>query len=209
MKLLKPADNIYHISCDTMKELTLTFCRVQEFYESPIEGLRGRYFDFFEFIQAQMKDDGRLDYFKDWAGFNFPSDVYWKWLNAQGGEHTRLERQLMDLLPQDIEPKFYVIGTLEDDVAAIDHELAHAYFYLNEDYREEVKATIAASPTELTYNLQTHLLGMGYDESVLYDEVNAYLATSNAHFLSDFGIDYYEYQSVIDHFHAMFEEQNG
>jgi len=84
-------------------------------------------------------------------------------------------------------PKFYLIGTSEenfkkneglDDKDTLAHELAHALYYLDDEYfRAMQQQLITGMDGETEVAARSALLGMGYHHSVTLDEVQAYCAT--------------------------------
>ena len=89
---------------------------------------------------------------------------------------------------------FYIIGGKKGDMNVIDHEIAHALYYMNESYKGEMD--------DLNYDFfKKHsmqyskivkaLKKMGYGENVIKDEVQAYMSTSKkSELVIKFGLDY-------------------
>ena len=84
----------------------------------------------------------------------------------------------MDLVKDFIIPnyneKFYIIGTYDD--ITVDHEVAHGFYYLNNEYKKEMDDLI--SSYKHRRKIQNCLREMGYCEDVINDEIQAYLSTS-------------------------------
>jgi hypothetical protein len=185
MKIETPLSGVVHLKYDTQSELTHAFIRLQEFYESPIHGIRGEVFSLDNFLQI-YRHTYDSNYFTDWNGFNVPGHVVMKFFdrftNFSDEEHMLAEAvmTMWDTRQIDIE-HFYLIGTWKDE--DIDHEIAHALFYLNSDYKarmsEEVMNAKAFSHHRLYMPLTHWLLREGYDRSTLDDEVQAYCATND------------------------------
>ena len=57
-KLEKIQDGIYHCIIDDMYDLAMTFCRIQEFYESPFSQIRGKNFKLLDFMRIYSKNNG-------------------------------------------------------------------------------------------------------------------------------------------------------
>jgi hypothetical protein len=185
MKLTKLTPQILVFKCKTKKELALTFFRVQEFYEAQNAKLRGQSFDTFKFLDVMMADNGKLTYFfPGWSGFNFPSDVFHEWrrLNPVATSYeAKLISQVEKALPKG--KPFYVVAMLEGDKDTLDHEVAHAMFFLNKDYRECATALVRGLPTKLRSHMLLALKKLGYAKGVTVDEINAFLATSDNKYL--------------------------
>lgn len=182
MQLTKISDQILHITCATRKELTLNFCRIQEFYESSYNHIRGRYFSLYDFIKAYADDNGELTYFKDWSGFNFPGKVYYQWHALNDRYLTEGERYIDSMIRSAMgpgTPEFYLIATTKGcDPDTINHEIAHAMFTLDSGYRIVASGAVMAIKPKLFNNLSAKLKKMGYGENVVVDEIQAYLSTT-------------------------------
>ena len=68
-----------------------------------------------------------------------------------------------------------IIGTFgsDDPSDTLEHEICHALYYTNDDYRAEIEECLAL--VDLT-NMNKMLLDWGYGENVLMDECHAYLS---------------------------------
>ena len=193
----------------TQKELALTFFRIEEFYESPLSGLNGRKFSVFDFLYQSMDIHGNIDYFSFWAGFNFPGQVVKDWWNIHA-DWTPYEEDLIRYirLNVDINEKFYVIGALEKDTETIDHELAHALWYMDRDYMTEIdklnNEMIFFHSKEIE-KIKSYLLSIGYSENVFYDELQAYLITEpKENLITDFNVNYKELKPIIKRYKKIF-----
>lgn len=169
---------VFYIRFDTQEELGRTFLRFQEHYESP--EFRGRIFTLDEFRRWYARESGAFTYYTDWVGFNFPSYVMEPFFDGKFDPLTDKEQRIVDILRPHRGKKFYVIGAFGKKGAAIDpdelstiiHEVSHAMFYMDDDYRREVLEvvrSIDATP------IRRALLTLGYCDAVLDDEVNAAL----------------------------------
>jgi len=191
----KPIKNCLLLEFNTQKELALAFCRVEEYYEGP-EKVNGKYLTLEEFIDAYMNEDGRLDYFHEWTGFNIPGNIYKEWWSYDNANKTKWETTLADEVSKklDLEKPFYIIGGVKGDINVIDHEIAHALYYMNADYKSEME--------ELNYEfyktyrihfskMVKKLKAMGYGENVIRDEIQAYMSTSlKKELVIRFNLDY-------------------
>jgi len=182
---------ILHLHYPTCYGLCASFMRLQEFYESDIPGIRGNFFTLEAFMDAYARRMGNFTYTVDWGGFNVPGRVFRAWRETFP-EATLLEKErtlaaaVESLLAQEGgESEFYLIGSSDEasdlrDLVA--HETAHALFALSPRYREAqtdlVKSWRQEEPA-LWKRMSAKLLKMGYVESVLEDEVQAYFATSD------------------------------
>lgn len=190
-KLSQPVPQCLLIEFDNKKHLALSFCRIQEFYESNNPKLKGREFSFYEFIKEQMADDGKIKYFNHWDGYNFNDKVYRQWLPWDRTDHERAMIAFMES-KLDMDQPFYVIGSRGGDKGTIKHEIAHALYYLDLAYKSNAQALIGRFSFEYPYEyrkFKAELFAMGYAEEVIADEMQAYLSTSNLYDLRKFGVD--------------------
>jgi hypothetical protein len=179
-------ERIIHVNFDTQYDLCSTFVRLQEFYESPFENIHGQFFTMDDFMDtyARSTKNGAFSYFEDWGGFNVPGDTV---ILFKETFYSDLRWKEMELLSQArnyltvSDPKFYVIGTYgpsgENRAAYIEHELAHAYFYLNPEYKSLCDNIFETIVPDIKKKVEAKLLDMGYHPYVVPDEFQAYFAT--------------------------------
>jgi len=194
-KSKQPIKNCLLLEFNTQKDLALAFCRVEEYYEGQPK-LNGNYVSFIDFIDFFMKDDGSIDYFNYWSGFNIPGNIFREWFYQKAKDKTKWELELAKEVSDklDMSIPFYVIGGKKGDMNVIDHEIAHALFYMDDSYKAEME--------EMNYDffkkhrmqyskMVKKLKKMGYGENVIKDEVQAYMSTSyKKELVEDFGLDY-------------------
>lgn len=199
-KTKKPIKNCLLFEFDTQKDLALAFCRVEEYYEGNPK-VNGKYLRLEDFIDAFMSDDGKIEYFHYWTGFNIPGDIYKKWWDEPyASEKTKWETALASAVTKklDLEKPFYIIGGKKGDMEVIDHEIAHALYYMNPEYKDMMDTA--------NYQFYKNLRGeyskmvkslkkMGYGDNVIKDEVQAYMSTSGKKELVEkFGLDFTKIQ---------------
>ena len=204
MNLKKYGDNILFFEFEEQKELSLTFFRVQEYYESQNDCLLNKSFSVFDFLNEMMCEDGYLDYFHIWGGFNVPGKVFNSWVSCIDTNHfTYMEHDLINNVWDNvnIHEDFYIIGAKKGDKITLHHELAHALYHLDLDYRMEM--SVLTSQIKERYKKQykrmkKYLLKLGYNEKVIDDEIQAYLATEKKKdLIADFDIDYDSLKPLI------------
>ena len=165
--------------------------RVQEFYESPFDSIRGRFFTHEQYMDAHVNnsersgtEEAKFTYLEDWAGFNIPGNVFNKWARMFKKDLWEKEQALIDLVYGELQKKttkFYVIGTSNDQYASksvIDHELSHAWFYLDPDYKKTMLKLLRKFPKAAKDQLKVDLKKDGYALEVYNDEMIAYLCTN-------------------------------
>ena len=178
MKLEIIDNNIYVFHATNQYELAITMMRLQEFYESGIDGIKGNYFSFEQYMDAYAAEYGNFTYTTDWSGFNIPGHIVQEFFRKFCGTFSKREMELKKQLIEVIDSnrEFYVIGVYQE--AEYAHEIAHALYYLNKEYHNAAK-TITDGIPRLVYNkIATILLEWGYDNDVMPDEIQAYLGTT-------------------------------
>jgi hypothetical protein len=212
-KTKKPIKNCLLLEFNTQKDLALAFCRVEEYYEGNPK-VNGKYLSFVDFIDAFMTDEGKLDYFHYWTGFNIPGDIFMKWSQNNMSDKTYWEIALADAVYKKIDftKPFYIIGGKKGDMEVIDHEIAHALYYMNEDYKNEMSDITydfyKTQRSEYTKTVKT-LKKMGYGENVIKDEIQAYLSTSgNKELVEKFGLNLKKIKTIRTSFRKVLSRYN-
>ena len=183
MKVKVINDSIIYLTFSTQKELTMTLCRPQEYYECNSNKLRNKVFTFEEFIDHYTDKEGVMTYFSYWAGFNIPSHVLEKFFSSF--ELNQREKKLYELTRKFSHEPYYLIATKNNDLDTLDHELLHAHYYLNHSYRQKVDTVVKHMRSELRKQMTKVLKEMGYTKEVIVDEINAYMATSSHKYLNE------------------------
>ena len=185
MKIKKITTNIIHVNFDTQEELTKTFCRFQEHYESP--EFAGKIFTLGQYREWYSERYGGWTYYTDWNGFNIPNIVLEPFKKGLFDPLSEEEQLFLDLFKHRT-GKFYIIGThTSKQDEALDHEICHALYYLDREYKEEIDMVIASSPSQAFEELEKWMLGRGYAGKFLADEIQAYL-TCNVDYLQKQGL---------------------
>lgn len=183
---------VYHVRAESQYEITSTFMRLQEYYESPYSSIYNKYFTHEQYMDTcahgtsrSAQEDIVFTYFDDWAGFNVPGNVFNRWVKKFSQHYLwEKEQQLIDLVYDQLENKrsrFYVIGSYddsEDGPRVIDHELSHAWFYLDRKYKKKMLELVGKLSKSTYDTLKKSIMDEGYRESVIDDEIQAYLATN-------------------------------
>ncbi|MBP2428849.1 ABC transporter ATP-binding protein [Bradyrhizobium elkanii] len=169
IKKHKIATDIYLLQFDTQYELTSTFLRVQEHYESP--HFHGRIFSLEQYMDWYAKRHGNFTYYQDWSGFNVPSTAFRPFYDGKFDPLSEKEKRLLALFRR-LQKPFYVIGIFGRGVTSLRHELAHALYFVDPVYRERVRAAIEEYSTS---PLERKIAEAGYARHVIPDELQAYL----------------------------------
>jgi hypothetical protein len=178
---IKP--KIYAVVAKDDYERAMLFMRVQEYYESPFDTFRGKDFCFFEYMNVYRQGRPLFTYTKDWAGYNVPSDSVEKCMKRFNDEpcQTPYDEHMMNIISQirakQPKGKFYLLGVDSTDSWIMDHEMAHALYFTNSEYKAEMTQLLESVSKTITQKLTQHLVDEGYPEKVIADEIQAYLST--------------------------------
>ena len=181
VKRLRP--NVYLCTVEDMYDLCMTFCRVQEFYESPFKEIRGHKFSFFEYMKLYSKRNGCFTYTQDWGGFNVPGPIVDK-LFKLGIDDMNVYDTIIKSIHDNIIKKqgnshYYLIGS-NTNKRTIEHELCHAFYFLDGKYKEDINAILKKLIKSGYKKMIGSLIDIGYCKDVLPDELQAYLITDSA-----------------------------
>jgi hypothetical protein len=182
-KLIYP--QIVQVNFDSQYFLTSTLLRVQEFYESTFDNIREKSFTIQDYMDTYVRKFKKFNYFEKYEGFNFSDIFLKKFLKTQKSlskSEIRIFLYINFLIDKNWNKKFYVIGTHKNNVKIIDHELAHAFYYLSKDYKNKMDKLIKELPTKNHIKLIKELKEVDYSEGVYNDEIQAYLSTENSGF---------------------------
>lgn len=157
------------ISASTQDELSESFLRFQEHYESPFWA--DKIFTKGQFKQWYSLTYGADTYRSDWSGFNFPSSVLKPFRQGLFDPLTDGEKTILTLLKYRTDD-FYIIGSNTDDV--LKHELCHALYHFNQQYSDAILELIKNHDKQIKKAFD-HLLKLGYHKKVLIDELQAYI----------------------------------
>lgn len=176
---LKKHKNIYHFIYPNQYELCSSMLRLEEFYESPFKEIRGKYFtfDFYADLYAK-RNNNVFSYYTDWNGFNIPGNAVLDFYDTFKYELRPKEVKLLGYLTEHLskyDSNFYVIATHKDD--DVEHELAHAMYYLNSEYKKNCDEIYKTVPNEFRKKINKKLKDYGYSSTVYIDETQAYFAT--------------------------------
>jgi hypothetical protein len=191
--------NIYHLSFGNKYYLTSSMMRLEGYYESPSQEIRGKYFSFEKFMDIYASDTPHknFSYFTDWSGMNIPGKQFLSFYDTFKYDLWLKEADVLniimlfrhDMLDGEDRDNFYVIATYKgkDELSLVNHELSHAYWHLHtEAYANPIKDLLkdpkVIKPSVVS-STRKALLNRGYCEDVLDDELQAYYATSSKKYM--------------------------
>lgn len=193
-ELYRVRRKIYAVKVEEQYQRAMLFLRYQEYYESPYKQFQGKNFDIFEFMDYYRKDRGVgcFTYPRDWSGYNIPSDSFNKCIKGIFDVKvtaTPYDAHMFDIkwaitedlknyrYPEPEKEKFYLIGVDKVEGDIMDHEIAHAMFYLDSDYKKEMTALVKNLAMRKYNGMCNILLKLGYRKEVLIDEIQAFMST--------------------------------
>lgn len=150
-------------------------------------------------------------YVNDWSGFNFPLSVakncYMKLFKFNENRkkiipltiYDKVFLEILDYIEYEIEQnqtgknqtgkhqtmktqKSYIIGARNFISPTMRHEIFHALYYLNDEYRDLTNKLIDSLPRSLFEKYKRNLKNMGYRDGVIKDELQSYLGTGDWNF---------------------------
>lgn len=175
IKVTEILPRVIHFKFDSLYDMSSTFIRYQEFYESP--KFRDKAFTLAEYMDwyVSMQDDGKFDYLEQVQGIGLPMYSMYDFERAVLGEFSGREEKLMGYMDHNLdEHEYYIIATAtKGDKSALAHEVAHGMYYTIPEYQKEVNAiTKGVKIPSLTKHINK---GGYYHKAVKKDEFHAYL----------------------------------
>jgi len=201
-KVSSPHQGVILFDFKDQVDMAKLFLRFQEFFESP--KFKGQAFTLAEFETWYIQQKGKFSYYEDWDGFNFPISNLEEFYNGKFDDLSASEQEFLDFLKPLRGNQVYIIAVAKNSVATTKtHELAHALYQVNPQYRAKARALVMAADT--TKIREYLLLDAGnYHPDVLDDEVHAWLM-NNATDLLDAGVDIAPYQGLIESLKELFQ----
>lgn len=179
-KLKEVSPNIFAVIIKDGYDRAMTFCRVQEYYESPNPKFRGKNFSIWDYIKWYSAEYRRgFTYASDWSGFNIPFEIAWN-CSEEAEIETPYDQIMWEILvkidnKRNENNKSYIIGAGDTNGWTFKHEVCHGLWYTNGEYKKKAKKILKSIKPEHFDIFRKNLLDMGYTEKVIDDEVQAYL----------------------------------
>lgn len=172
---------IFHCVIEDMYDLTMTFCRVQEFYESPFKNIRGKKFKLLDFMAQYSRNRGCFSYPVEWGGFNVPGKVVERLYELGIDDYNDYDRTIDEIrnkIKQETKSNYYLIAS-DGNGQTIDHELCHGLFYLDRKYKKSALEILKKLNKSVYRKAEKALLEHGYCKAVIPDELQAYFTTGH------------------------------
>jgi hypothetical protein len=204
---------IFVVTIKDNYDRSMLFCRYQEYYESSFPEIRGCSFSLEEYMKIYSKNNKEniFTYPHDLVGFHLPSNKI-----LESKEKFKSTLNGYDLVMNDIidfcekESKFrnydtahpwFLIGVESLKSPMFNHEIAHALYHINLNYKVEMDYHTFKIPKKELTILKNGLIKSGYvnDDTILSDELQSYMSTGKLHLWSD--VYYQKYsQNYIETF---------
>ena len=158
--------------------------RISGFYESQNDNFRGKYFTIDEVEEWEARRYGCTVFDIRWRGYNIPGKVVDEWESIFRQHEKKLryvEEDLISMIrstrPAGNRP-FYVIAVSTDtEKEVLNHELSHAFFYLDAGYKKYFSDLLGKIPASIVERDTGILKTRGYANPVIDDELVAYYST--------------------------------
>lgn len=127
---------------------------------------------------------------KRWAGSNLPDNVFRPFIEGQFIGLTDFENNLIQVVRGKSAP-YYVVMTSESALYCRDHEIAHALWYTNKEYRDEAERILYAwkmFDTGLADPI-AQLRKAGYSDKVMDDELHVFCGIYYHHYFKQLNIN--------------------
>jgi hypothetical protein len=166
--------NIFLLQMTSQNDLANTFARCQAFYEW--DAFKGKKFNLQEYFDWYKVNHPDLNsYQEEFYGFNVPSNVIADCYKIND-ERNEYDEFLLNVISNIKNKEYYLIGALKGDEITLNHELAHAFFWEDESYKNDMTELVNSlyNKKELFDILSKE---RGYGKNVLIDEAQAFLST--------------------------------
>jgi hypothetical protein len=175
LKEVKPL--IFAVIIKDKYDRAMTFCRVQEYYESPSPKFRGKQFSIWDYMKWYHERYGKgFSYGNDWSGFNIPVKIIRECYNGLNKYETPYDKMMGEIIQRiAIYREGYVIGcaNMKDDT--FKHEVCHGLYHTNTDYKKQMDSLTKGLPKKYYDAFKKNILELGYASKVVDDEIQAYL----------------------------------
>jgi hypothetical protein len=176
--------NIFIVVVKNRYDLGMLFCKVQEFYESPNRKFKNKKFSIWTYFDwYSKKKSGCFSYPKDYCGYNVPLEIARKCYSENEIESPY--DNIFNKLLKSIKVKSgYIIGVDNMSSSIFKHELCHALYYTNKDYKNTMDNITKNLSKNILNKFKVNLKKHGYCSAVTFDEIQAYMSTEKDNSIS-------------------------
>jgi len=158
---------ITHLIFPTQYLMNASLARFSEYAEG--KELQGKLFDWEDFQDWEAARSE--DYSRQVRGHNLTSDDFTPFLEGRFYPLRRKEKTVLEIVAQKQAP-FSAIATYGKGKNHLKHEIAHALFFLDQDYQEKARTIVEGIDSK---KIKKHLARQGYKENNFIDEIQASL----------------------------------
>jgi len=203
---------IFEITSNSKSAVAKIVVRFQEYYDE--KEFKGKIFTLDEFKEYYSKG-GKFTYYYDWNGFNFPDYAVKSFLDGKFDPLSPEEKWLIDNIKAkvDLTKPYYIIGYSNDDEPTINHERAHALYYMSPEYKKSADAIIDSIPKSELGTLTKFMDVRNYHPSVYKDEMQAYLMADKEYLMKyngwqdSYELDHQELRIIFDRYFRTTDHQ--
>lgn len=186
IKIVEHAPGIIELKFKTDYDMHLGLMRFSDFYEG--SKLKGQFFDHETFFRTWLEEYGNFDMFETICGYNLTDRDIRKFFQIfQEDALWDIEKQVKRILAPYLKSKekFCILSCNAGDHITLNHELAHGYYYLDKEYKNQMDEDVKALSPAVWRRVRAGLKELGYIDQVLMDEAQAFLSTSTMADLHD------------------------
>lgn len=171
MRILKLSPNILHLKFKSQREMNLTLLRFLEVMEAP--------YTLESFKKKWLKSHKEWNYPETYGeGYGLDEDHIRHFIRNKYPNPTTKEKKIVAAAKALKLNRYSIICTYGNDKSTYAHELTHAVYHVNRQYSREVDRLIRTYLKE-TFFLRHVLKKLEYDQSVINDEINAYICDTS------------------------------
>jgi hypothetical protein len=190
IKVSYPITGCVLLKYRTVPDLARSFFRLAEYYEGSRYGKKSKQVTLVDFLDQWIDRNGDVDYFRFWDGFNITDQAFRSWLKS-ARPLSAAEQVTVDTIQQATKgmKKFCIIGVGSNDADTLKHELFHAKYYLDVDFKSAVDQLLKDHATDSAVKTIRKILinKLDYTNHV-EEEIGAYLY-SGSQLKLVFGVD--------------------
>jgi hypothetical protein len=177
IKVSYPITGCVLLKYQTVPDLARSFFRLAEYYEGSRHGKKSKQVTLIDFLNQWIDRNGDVDYFRFWDGFNITDQAFRSWLKS-ARPLSAAEQVTVDTIQQATKgmKKFCIIGVGGNDTDTLKHELFHAKYYLDADFKSAVDQLLKDHATDPAVKTIRKILinKLDYTNHV-EEEIGAYL----------------------------------
>ena len=174
IKEVKP--NVFAVIVKDKYDRAMLFCRAQEYYESPSAKFRGKNFSIWDYMKwYHEQNEWGFSYGADWSGFNIPLKTIRECYNKLNKIETPYDKVMDEIVNKISSNTGYVIGCGNTKGETFKHEVCHAMYHLNKNYKKQMDDLTRGLPKKYYNTFKDNILKMGYAQKVIDDEIQAYM----------------------------------